>query len=245
MCFTADKLKSWLVFLLDNLYCHFGSDTILRQRIGIPMGTNCAVFIANLFCFTYEYAFISHLVSTQNISLLRKCMLVARLVDDIFVPNFPEFHSYRYTTDNDSHVQAGIYPPFLELTLEQSANSNVSFLDTTTLLDNGVYYTKTYDKREHPPLSRINQTKFPHASSFLSSRSKFGIVTSQLMRFSRVCTREQDFTYRARKFLSYFLKQMHSPKTTRKYVLKFLRRVPVSFPFGNAKHLVRSLFSGL
>ena len=172
-------------------------------------------------------------------------MLVARLVDNIFVPNFHEFHSYRYTTDNDSHVQAGIYPPFLELTLEQSANSNVSFLDTTTFLDNGVYYTKTYDKREHPPLSRINQTKFPHASSFLSSRSKFGIVTSQLMRFSRVCTREQDFTYRARKFLSDFLKQMHSPKTTRKYVLKFLRRVPVSFPFGNVKHFVRSLFSGL
>ena len=104
------------------------------------------------------------------------------------------------------------YPPFLEITLEQSANSNVSFLDTTTFLDNGVYYTKTYDKREHPPLSRINQTKFPHASSFLSSRSKFGIVTSQLMRFSRVCTREQDFTYRERKFLSDFLKQMHSPK---------------------------------
>ena len=100
------------------------------------MGTNCAVFIANLFCFTYEYAFISHLVSTQNISLLRKCMLVARLVDDIFVPYFPEFHSYRYTTDHDSQVQAGIYPTFLELTLEQSANSNVSFLDTTTFLDN-------------------------------------------------------------------------------------------------------------
>ena len=114
-----------------------------------------------------------------------------------------------------------------------------------TVLKHTLEKIATYDKREHPPLSRINQTKFPHASSFLSSRSKFGIVTSQLMRFSRVCTREQDFTYRARKFLSDFLKQMHSPRTTRKYVLKFLRRVPVSFPFGNAKHLVRSLFSGL
>ena len=48
-CIDAEKLKRWIHYLVDNIYLSFGDDKILRQRIGIPMGTNCAVFVANLF----------------------------------------------------------------------------------------------------------------------------------------------------------------------------------------------------
>jgi hypothetical protein len=50
-------LKRWIHYLVDNIYLSFGDDKVLRQRIGIPMGTNCAVFVANLFCFAYEFNF--------------------------------------------------------------------------------------------------------------------------------------------------------------------------------------------
>ena len=37
-----------LTFLLDNIYIKFGSK-LYRQIVGIPMGTNCAPLVADLF----------------------------------------------------------------------------------------------------------------------------------------------------------------------------------------------------
>ena len=44
-----------LHFLLDNI--RFGSK-FYRQIVGIPMGTNCVPFIADLFLFCYERKFM-------------------------------------------------------------------------------------------------------------------------------------------------------------------------------------------
>ena len=35
-------------FLLDNIYIRFGTK-LYRQIVGIPMGTNCALLVADLF----------------------------------------------------------------------------------------------------------------------------------------------------------------------------------------------------
>ena len=45
-----------LTFLLDNIYIRFGS-TLYRQIVGIPMGTNCATLLADLFLFGHERDF--------------------------------------------------------------------------------------------------------------------------------------------------------------------------------------------
>ena len=41
-----------LSFLLDNIYIRFGTK-LFRQIVGIPMGTNCAPLVADLFLFCY------------------------------------------------------------------------------------------------------------------------------------------------------------------------------------------------
>ena len=44
-----------LTFLLDNSYSYIKFGTkIFRQIVGIPMVTNCAPFVADLFLFYYE-----------------------------------------------------------------------------------------------------------------------------------------------------------------------------------------------
>ena len=59
--FTAEdtkRYKLWycqnvceaLIYLLDNIYIRFGTN-LYRQIVGIPMGTNCASLIADLFLF--------------------------------------------------------------------------------------------------------------------------------------------------------------------------------------------------
>ena len=45
-----------LTFLLDNFFIRFGTK-LYRQAVGIPMGTNCAPLVADLFLFCYERDF--------------------------------------------------------------------------------------------------------------------------------------------------------------------------------------------
>ena len=44
-------------YLLDNIFIRFGSK-LYRQNVGIPMGTNCAPLVAELFLFCYEGDFM-------------------------------------------------------------------------------------------------------------------------------------------------------------------------------------------
>ena len=50
-----------LIYLLDNIYIRFGTK-LYRQIVGIPMGTNCAPLVADLFLFCYERDFMTLLV---------------------------------------------------------------------------------------------------------------------------------------------------------------------------------------
>ena len=45
-----------LSYLLDNIYIRFGTK-LYRQIVGIPMGTNCAPLVADLFLYCYERDF--------------------------------------------------------------------------------------------------------------------------------------------------------------------------------------------
>ena len=46
-----------LHYLLDNIFIRFGSK-LYKQIVGIPMGTNCAPLVADLFLFCYERDFM-------------------------------------------------------------------------------------------------------------------------------------------------------------------------------------------
>ena len=49
-----------LTFLLDNIFIQFGKK-LYREVVGIPMGTNCAPLVADLFLFWYEWDFVMSL----------------------------------------------------------------------------------------------------------------------------------------------------------------------------------------
>lgn len=55
--FTCDDFCKSLIFLIDNIFIRFDK-TVYRQTIGIPMGTNCAPLVADLFLFCYERDFM-------------------------------------------------------------------------------------------------------------------------------------------------------------------------------------------
>ena len=45
----------------NQVYVKFGDIETFRQEVGMPMGTNCAPLLADLFLFAYESEFLTSL----------------------------------------------------------------------------------------------------------------------------------------------------------------------------------------
>ena len=54
---SCQKMCDALHYLLDNTFIRFDSK-LYRHIVGIPMGTNCAPLVADLFLFCYERDFM-------------------------------------------------------------------------------------------------------------------------------------------------------------------------------------------
>ena len=48
------------MYVMDNIYIEFGTK-LYRQIAGIPMGTNCAPLVADIFLYCYERYFMDSL----------------------------------------------------------------------------------------------------------------------------------------------------------------------------------------
>ena len=73
---------------------------VFRQQVGIPMGTDCAPLLANLFLFYYEDKYMKNLVK-DNLQEAMKFNGTMRYIDDLLTLNNSGFASK--ITD--------IYPP--------------------------------------------------------------------------------------------------------------------------------------
>ena len=63
-----------LEFLIDNIYVSIGG-TLFQQVVGIPMGTNCAPLIADLFLYSYESEFLQKLVKDKKMTFYLSIIL--------------------------------------------------------------------------------------------------------------------------------------------------------------------------
>ena len=61
--------------LLDNIYIRFGTK-LYRQIVGIPMGTNCASLVADLFLYSYERDFMDSLNHDNQADVMEALILL-------------------------------------------------------------------------------------------------------------------------------------------------------------------------
>ena len=66
--YTADNICRMIEFLIDNIFVQFGR-CLFRQMIGIPMGTNCAPLLADLFLYSYENEFLDNMIRSGHRNL--------------------------------------------------------------------------------------------------------------------------------------------------------------------------------
>ena len=113
-----------LIYLLDNIYIRFGTK-LYRQIVGIPMGTNCAPLVADLFLFCYERDFMTSLSDVKQAEIIEAFKSTSRYLDDLLNIDNLYFEGKANTSDTEA--------PFLDLHLS---------------ISNGFVSSKIYDKRD-------------------------------------------------------------------------------------------------
>ena len=71
-----------LIFLLDNIYIRCGTKLYI-QIVGIPIGTNCALLVANLFLISYERDCIMSLSVDKDDETIEASHSKSRYLDDL------------------------------------------------------------------------------------------------------------------------------------------------------------------
>ena len=79
-----------LIYLFDNIYIRFGTK-LYRQIVGIPMGTNCAPLVADLFLFCYERDFMTSLSDVKQAEIIEAFKSTSRYLDDLLNIDNPYF----------------------------------------------------------------------------------------------------------------------------------------------------------
>ena len=102
--------------MLDNFFIRFGTK-LYRQVVGIPMGTNCAPLVANLFLFCYERGFIMSLSEDKQADIICAFNTASRYLDDILNINNVYF-------DN---MVTQIYPSELQLNKANTSDTEAAF----------------------------------------------------------------------------------------------------------------------
>jgi hypothetical protein len=91
--YSEVEIKKMLEFLIDNIYVVVGGQ-VFQQSVGIPMGTNCALLLADLFLYSYEAEFIQKLLHEKKKYLAVAFNSTFRYIDDVLSINNNHFHSY-------------------------------------------------------------------------------------------------------------------------------------------------------
>ena len=110
---------------------------VYQQIVGIPMGTNCAPLIADLFLYCYERDFMSDLQKSKRFDLIDMFNDTSRYLDDLFTIDNPEF---------EKHIP-DIYPAELQLNKANNSDKETSFLDLNIKVIGSDIHTSVYDKR--------------------------------------------------------------------------------------------------
>ena len=158
-----------LSYLLDNIYIRFGTK-LYRQIVGIPMGTNCAPLVADLFLYCYERDFMDSLNHDNQADVIEAFNSTSRYLDDLLNIDNPYFEG----------MVNQIYPPELQLNKANISDTEAPFLDLHLSVANGFASSKIYDKRDDFDFDIVN---FPFLVLLMvyTFRNLLGLLESAIM----------------------------------------------------------------
>ena len=104
---------------MDNIYIRFATK-LYRQIVGIPMGTNCALLVANLFLYCYERDFMDNLNLDNQVDVIEAFNSTSsRYLDDLLNIDNPYYEG----------MVNQIYPPEQQFNKANTTDTEAPVLD--------------------------------------------------------------------------------------------------------------------
>ena len=158
---TCQKITEAIIYLLDNIYIKIGY-RLNRQNEGIPMGTNCASLVANLFLFCYERDFMKSLTKEKRYDMIDSSNSTSRYLGDLL--NIDNIHFEK--------MVHRICPSELQLNKAYASDTEAAFSDLNLSIHNDTVSTKIYDKRDDFDFDIVN---FPFLDGDVPRRPSYGV----------------------------------------------------------------------
>ena len=207
---TCSEVCESLAFLLDNIFVRYGNE-LYHKVIGIPMGSNCAPLVADLFLYCFERDFMLSLKPDSQAEVINAFNKTSRYLDDIFNIDNPFFDG----------LISKIYPTEFKLNKANVSDTSASFLDLDLSIQTGVISSKIYNKSDDFNFNIVN---FPYLDRDVPRATSYGVYISQLIRFARACSSVEDFNNRNLLLTERLLKQGYRFHKLRKAFSKFFHR---------------------
>ncbi|HVW97146.1 MAG TPA: hypothetical protein VHA56_14340 [Mucilaginibacter sp.] len=186
--FTKSELNTAVQWLIQNTFLVNGS-TCRRQRVGIPMGTNCGPALANLYLYAYESAYIDKLAK-HSLVQAAEFHMTFRLIDDVLSID----NRYMAVAIEEPCENGGMYPAALALNDTSVSPVEVRFLGMSIIDDDGKLCFNVFDKRREFPFIVC---RYPHRSSLIPAYIAYAVFTGLLHRYYRICTQFEHFCWNA------------------------------------------------
>ena len=184
-----------LEFLVDNIFVVFAGN-VFQQIIGIPMDTNYAPLLTDIFLYSYKAKFIQSLLSAGR----------KRLASQF---------NFTYNNSDFENYLGQMYPPELEIKDMTESNTS-SFLDLLlSIVRDGQFLTSLYDKRDD---FKFHITIFP----FLNSNTHLPPpMAFHFIRYARACSSHECFILRAVRLTNKLLGKGYVKERLKSSVRKF------------------------
>ena len=210
--YSEDDIIKMLEFLVDNICFVVFVGKVFQQIVGIPMGTNCAPLLADIFLYSYEAEFIQSLLSTGRKQLASRFNFTYRYIDDVLSINNQEFENYL----------GQMYPVKLDINDTTESNTSASYLDLLLSIGrDSQLHTSIYEKRDD---FNFPITNLPFLSSNIPASSACGVFISQLIRYARACSSYVCFILRATRLSNKLLEQGYVKERLKSSLKKFYGR---------------------
>lgn len=184
--FTWRELNSLVRLLVSNTFLTCG-DSLYRQTIGIPMGTNCAPVLANLFLYYHEAFYVSRIEEEKGRDVARQFHMTFRLIDDVLSVDNPHMAE---AVRSSEITQGVMYPPALTLNTTSKTTTAVEFLGMNIKTDGTCFKLSVFDKRKTFP---FEVKRYPLMSSLIPASIPPGVFAGQLHRGYKICSHVNDF----------------------------------------------------
>ena len=221
--YKNSDIKKALTFSIENAYFQVGN-TVFRQKIGIPIGSDPAPFFANLFLYVYESRFINNLLKTDP-ARAHKFRHVFRFIDDLISLN-----------DDGEFAKSfhEIYPREMEVKQENQVETAASYLEMAMEIENKKITSKLYDKRDAFNFSVV---RLPYKCSNIPSKMFYATIGAEVIRIGKATSKYYFFLQSVHTLLARMKRQGADEFGIKKVLRKMIGRHQEHFvkflkPFG-------------